>query len=235
LGTLAMRGSIKGGWIVEYMARHETCCLRQLSGDRGGEVQAGRFFANSKVTTAKIVDGWSEATTAAVSGRHVLAMQDTTAVTFATGDEAKSAKAGRTTRRGLGPLNEGSAYGILAHVMLAVDAHSHACLGLVGGEVWNRPGFVSAPEWSRPLAERESRRWVETVERAAPVLAEASQVSVASVCLASHSRLGCGCSTTRGCVVDALSRSPQAAITGSVPTIVVRCMTRRSCGSCGVT
>jgi Transposase DDE domain len=113
----------------------------------------------------------------------VLAIQDTTALPFATGDEARSAnKRGRTRRRGLGPLNQGSAYGLLAPVMLAVDADSGACLGLVGGEVWNRPGFVSTPEWRRPVAERESRGWVETVERAGPVLVEASEVTVVNDC-----------------------------------------------------
>jgi hypothetical protein len=42
-----------------------------------------------------------------------------------------------------GPIKSGNAYGLLVHAMLAVDADSHACLGLVGGAVWNRPGVVT--------------------------------------------------------------------------------------------
>jgi hypothetical protein len=159
------------------MVLRKTVCLRRLGGDRGGELQAGRFFANRKVTAAKIVASWGAQTGSAVAGRHVLAIEDTTAVSFATAGECKSAKRGKT-RRGLGPLNEGSAHGLLAHVMLGIDADSRACLGLVGGEVWNRKGFVKTPEWKRPLAQRESRRWIETAERAAPVLAEAAMVTV---------------------------------------------------------
>src|ERR1700758_911872 len=159
------------------MVLRKTVCLRRLGGDRGGELQAGRFFANPKVTAAKIVADWGGQTGSAGAGRHVLAIEDTTAVSFATAGECKSAKRGKT-RRGLGPLNEGSAHGLLAHVMLAVDADSRACLGLVGGEVWNRTGFVKTPEWKRPLAQRESRRWVETAERAEPVLAPAAMVTV---------------------------------------------------------
>jgi hypothetical protein len=159
------------------MVLRKTVCLRRLGGDRGGELQAGRFFANPKVTAAKIVASWGAQTGSAVAGRHVLAIEDTTAVSFATAGECKSAKLGKT-RRGLGPLNEGSAHGLLAHVMLGIDADSRACLGLVGGEVWNRKGFVKTPEWKRPLAQRESRRWIETAERAAPVLAEAAMVTV---------------------------------------------------------
>jgi hypothetical protein len=40
------------------MVLRKTVCLRRLGGDRGGELRAGRFFANPKVTAAKIVAGW---------------------------------------------------------------------------------------------------------------------------------------------------------------------------------
>jgi hypothetical protein len=49
----------KGGAILEWMVARKTVCSRRLGGNRGGEPQAGRFFANSKVTSAKIVEGWS--------------------------------------------------------------------------------------------------------------------------------------------------------------------------------
>jgi hypothetical protein len=62
--------------------------------------------------------------------------------------------------------------------MLAVDADSHACFGLVGGDVWTRPGLVTTHHRDRPLSERESRRWVETAERAKDVLASAKMVTV---------------------------------------------------------
>ena len=35
------------------MVLRKTVCLRRLGGDRGGELQAGRFFANPKVTAEK--------------------------------------------------------------------------------------------------------------------------------------------------------------------------------------
>jgi len=169
------------------MVRHKTVCLRRLGGNRGGELRAGRFFANPQVSPARIIDSWSETTASAVVGRHVLAIQDTTVLSFATGDEARTAPrrtrrtaSSQTRRRGLGPINDGTAYGLLAHVMLAVDAADGACLGLLGGTVWNRPGFVASPEWARPLAERESRRWVDTAEAVRPVLAAAAMVTVVS-------------------------------------------------------
>ena len=72
------------GAILERMVARKTVCLRRLGGHRGGEPQAGRFFANPKVTAAKIVKGWSDLTGPAVAGRHLLAIQDTTVVKFPT-------------------------------------------------------------------------------------------------------------------------------------------------------
>jgi hypothetical protein len=62
------------------MVARKTVCLRRLGGGRGGELQAGRFFAYPKVTAEKIVEGWSDLTGAAVAERPVLAIQDTTGV-----------------------------------------------------------------------------------------------------------------------------------------------------------
>jgi hypothetical protein len=145
------------------MVARKTVCLRRLGGHRGGELQAGGFFANPKVTAARIVEGWSLRTAAAVAGRHVLAIQDTTEVKFATTAER---------RRGLGRVKKGNAYGLLAHAMIAVDADSHASLGLVGGDVHTRDGVVTEHHRDRPLSERESRRWIDTAERAKHAPAE---------------------------------------------------------------
>jgi hypothetical protein len=152
------------------MVARKTVCLRRLGGNRGGELQAGRFFANPKVTAAKIVEGWSQLTGAAVAGLHVLAIQDTTEVKFPTTAQR---------RRGLGPVKKGNTYGVVAHAMIAVDAESHACLGLVGGDVRTRDGVVTEHHRDRPLSERESRRWTETAERAKNVLASAAMVTPA--------------------------------------------------------
>jgi len=151
------------------MVACKTVCLRRLGGNRGGEEQAGRFFANPKVTAAKIVEGWSLRTGEAVAGRHILAIQDTTEIKFPTSAQR---------RRGLGPVKKGNAYGVVAHVMIAVDAESRACLGLIGGDVQTRDGVVTEHHRDRPLSERESRRWTETAERAKDVLASAMMTTV---------------------------------------------------------
>jgi hypothetical protein len=145
-------------------------CLRRLAdGQRRREVQYHRFLANPKVTVERLISGWSQATRAAVSGRHVLAIQDTSEINF------------RTTRartRGLGEIGKGVGRGVLLHAMVAVDAASEACLGLIAGDVWSRAGRVSVPHKKRPLDQKESRRWIDTAVAAKSVLADAAGVTV---------------------------------------------------------
>ena len=158
-----------GASILERMALCKTVCLRRLGGDRGGELRIGRFFRSQKVTADKIIEDWGRLTGAASADRHVLAIQDTCEVKFPTTAQR---------RRGLGPVKKGNAYGVLVHAMIAVDAPTGACLGLVGGEVWTRDGVAEVAHQDRPLAERESMRWLATGERAKTVLQAATMVTV---------------------------------------------------------
>lgn len=151
------------------MVARKTVCLKRLGGDRAGELRVGRFFASRKVTTEKIIAGWSEQTGAASAGRHVLAIDDTCEVKFPTTAQR---------RRGLGPVKKGRAHGLLVHSMIAVDAASGACLGLVGGQIWTRDGVNPIPHSQRPLAERESMRWLDAAAQAKRVLGPAAMVTV---------------------------------------------------------
>ena len=164
-----LRLNREGGEIFKRMVTRKTVCLRRLGGNRGGELRAGRFFASTKVTSEKLVAGWSDQTGAACAGRHVLAIQDTTEVKFPTTAQR---------RRGLGPVKKGNAFGLLVHAMVAVDAETGSCLGLVGGDVWSRDGVNPTPHRKRSFADRESVRWVDAAQQAKRVLALAAMVTV---------------------------------------------------------
>src|ERR1700724_1770610 len=170
LGHSEICASIKGGGaILEQVVARKTVCLRRLGGSRSGELRVGRFFASPKVTAGKLVEGWADRTGEACAGRHILAIQDTSEVKFPTTVQR---------RRGLGPVKKGNAYGVLVHAMVAVDAASGSCLGLVGGDVWSRDGVNPIPHRQRPLAERESVHWVDTAHQAKQVLKPAAIVTV---------------------------------------------------------
>src|SRR5712672_121827 len=153
----------RGAALLERMVARESVCLRRLAGGaRPQIVRFGRFLANARVTAERLIEGWGERTGVAAAGRHVLAIQDTSEINF------------RTTpadRRGLGEIGKGSGHGVLLHAMLALDAGTGGCLGLVTGEVWTRAGRVTQPHGERLLAEKETQRWVSCGEAAKTVLA----------------------------------------------------------------
>jgi Transposase DDE domain len=152
------------------MVAGKDVCLRRLSGgDRALEVRFNRFLGNDKVTTERIIESWSESTVAAVAGRHVLAIQDTSEIHFNTTSQR---------RRGLGEIGKGNHHGVLLHAMLAVDADNGACLGLLSGEVWTREGRRTVSHDSRDLSDKESQRWITTAVAAKPLLAGAAMVTL---------------------------------------------------------
>lgn len=155
--------------LLQRMVARPTICLRQLGyGQRAQEVGFGRFVANHRVTIGQLIEGWSDRTAVAAAGRHVLAIQDTSEINFRTAP-------GR--RRGLGKT-KGGGRGLLLHAMVAVDANSGSCLGLVGGRIWTRRGRVRVAHEKRRSENKESHRWTATAERAKEVLAGAAMVTV---------------------------------------------------------
>ena len=130
-------------------------------GTHSGELQRAHHHSNPKPSF------WLSGPAAA--GRHVLAIQDTCEVKFPTTARR---------RRGLGPVEKGNAYGVLVHAMMAVGAPTGACLGLVGGEVWTREEVIEVDRRDRPLAGRESRRWLAASEQAKSVLRSATMATV---------------------------------------------------------
>src|SRR5437764_6666372 len=152
------------------MVAGKDVCLRRLSkGDRALEVRFNRFLGNTKVTAEGIIESWSESTVAAVAGRHVLAIQDTSEIHFNTAPQR---------RRGLGEIGKGNNHGVLLHPMLAVDADTGTCLGLLSGEVWTREGRRTVSHDLRELSDKESQRWISTAVAAKPLLAKAAMVTV---------------------------------------------------------
>lgn len=152
------------------MVVHASSCLRRAAAGRRSEVvRYGRFLASEKVTLDALLAGWGEQTALAAAGRHVLAIQDTSEINFKTTAER---------RRGLGEIAKGVGRGLLLHAMLALDAQSAACLGLVAGHIWTRQGRVTTPHAQRRPQEKESWRWISTAERAKAVLSAAAMVTV---------------------------------------------------------
>jgi hypothetical protein len=136
------------------MVVRPSVCLRRLArGRRAQVVGFGRFLSNRKVTVDKLIEGWSDQTAAAVRGRHVLAIQDTSEFNFRTTPKR---------RRGLGKIGKGVGRGVLLHGMVGLDAKNGSCLGLIGGRIWTRRGLVKIAHQKRLSTNKESHRWLAT-------------------------------------------------------------------------
>jgi Transposase DDE domain len=151
------------------MVARESVCLRRLaSGRRRGIVGFSRFLANPRVTAEALIEGWGAEVVETCAGRHVLAIQDTSEINFATTKEHD---------RGLGEIGKGVGRGVLLHAMVGLDAETGGILGLVAGRVWTRHGRVTTPHKRRPLSEKESERWLSTPQAAKTSLRRAALVT----------------------------------------------------------
>lgn len=145
-------------------------CIRRLGGTRAREMQFTRFLRNPSVTAAAISRHAGEQTSQRVSGREVVAIQDTSELVLG-GRRARAA--------GYGPVGKGAALGgLLLHPVLAVEVGSEALLGLVSMQVWNRSGGGKrSTRRERATDAKESQRWIDGVRQAGEVLAQAASIT----------------------------------------------------------
>jgi hypothetical protein len=131
-----------------------------------------RFLRHGSVSVAAMSEHAGALTAARVSGRDIVAIQDTSELVLG----------GRRARRaGYGPVGKGGGLGgLLLHPVLAVDADTGALLGLASMEVWNRSGGPVTARRRRATAAKESQRWVEGARRAGEVLSSAASITAVS-------------------------------------------------------
>ncbi len=154
----ATSGYKKGGFLLRRLTAHggKGVSVRQLGGKRSDEIRFGRFLHNPKVTDTEMVATAKARTCARAAGRHVLAIQDTTAL--------------RVDEKGLG---------LLLHPVIAVDADDGTMLGLIGNTFLTRKGGGRSTRKQRGIEEKESKRWlVGAGSAAALVQAGAASVTV---------------------------------------------------------
>jgi hypothetical protein len=159
-----------GDLIVQRVAERQAVCVRKLADDRPEQVKLRRFLRNEAVTVEEMVAHRAMLVAAAAKGLpHVLAIQDTSEINY-------QAQSGR--KHGLGTVGNGTDIGLFVHPVLAVDASSGECLGLVDAQVWRRTKGKAPNYKSLPIEQKESYRWVKGGDRAKAVLDEALMVTL---------------------------------------------------------
>lgn len=158
-----------GEFMMERVVERQTICLRNLADNRAEQAKLTRLLANDSVTIEEMVSYRAMFVAAAAAGRHVLAIQDTSEINY-------QAQSGR--KHGLGTVGNGTDAGLFVHPVIAVDAETQECLGLVDAQVWRRTKRKAADYKKLPIEEKESYRWLKGGNQAKAVLAEAAMVTI---------------------------------------------------------
>jgi hypothetical protein len=149
------------------MVMRGTVCLRRLAGSEADERRFGRWLGHDRVTVGEIRADFQARAAERDWDGHVLAVQDTTELNF-------QHHAGKL--RGLGTVGNGKDLGLFLHPVLALDADSGACLGVVDAQVWTRPEGKRPDK--RAVQDRESWRWLDGAQAAETALRRAACVTV---------------------------------------------------------
>jgi hypothetical protein len=156
--------------LLERLEQKQSANLHELTSSRREEVAFHRWLSNPAVTVDALRQGFRlEAEYQTPGQTHVLAIQDTSEINY-------QRHAGRT--RGLGTVGNGSDSGLFIHPVLAVEADTGRCLGLVDLDIWCRTKKKADNYRDLPIEEKESYRWVQGAQTAADVLWRAGQVTV---------------------------------------------------------
>ena len=129
--------------------------VRRLGGTRAGEIRIGRFLRNDKVSEERIIEPAVAATSSRVAGLHVLSIQDTTSF-----------------------RDDGRGNSLVGHATIAVEAEQGTLLGLLDGQLIERHQDDPELPSGRSFCDRQSCRWMASMNRSAELLGEASMVTV---------------------------------------------------------
>lgn len=149
--------------LAERLARAPDQSFPRAAGSDAALEATYRFLGNDAVTPDAILAPHIAATrNRCVQAGAVFVAHDSTEFRFS------------TEREGLGRIATESSHGFLGHFALAVSATNRAPLGVLGMETVFRERGSRNPSAStrRPMEERESRRWLALVQRAAAVVGE---------------------------------------------------------------
>lgn len=159
------------------MIEHECSVIAQFARNRAEVVGASRFLHNDAVSLEALLGATRAHCAARVEGRHVLSIQDTTALNY-----ARHSGLLKVSDPELGPVNTKGDVGLFLHPSLVLDAQTGFAVGFSDLYVWNR-------RWNQhdkhlrgynrqPIEAKESFRWIASSRHSQQTLARARRVTI---------------------------------------------------------
>jgi Transposase DDE domain len=153
--------------LYESIRTHQSVNIRKISNNRAEQVAYYRFLENSDVTISELTHSLSIACQQQVSGRHVLAMNDTSEINL-------QAHVGRLKPETVGVVGNNKDVGFFIHPTLILDADTGFPLGISAVQLWtreaDRPSKKERKYSTLPIEEKESFKWIASAERSASTL-----------------------------------------------------------------
>ena len=148
--------------------------IQSLAQDWSEQMGYYRFLHNEQVTLEELGQSLSRQCQSQVSGRHVLAVNDSSEINL-------SAHRNRLAAEDLGVLSNARDVGFFVHPTLVLDADDGFPLGISDVHLWSRP-IEQADKHTRKykqqvIEEKESFKWLQTSESSQRWLATAKQVT----------------------------------------------------------
>ena len=161
---------------VEAIAQHDSVIISQIAQNWAEQMGFYRFINNDRVTVDTLKQGLTRQCAQRVQGGHKLLIQDTSQFNYQ--HQASHIK----DDSGLGVIGDGVSLDFFLHPSLIIDADKEHCLGFSNIITWQRP--PDQPDKHQrnykavAIEEKESYRWIESVEASREVLAGAARVTV---------------------------------------------------------
>jgi hypothetical protein len=152
------------------MLRNNSSVIEQFTKKRSAKVSACRFFNNARVQIKDLIQCSKDHCGRLCSGKDVIIVHDTTEYNY--WHHHKRIKEGT-----LGPLTNEIGLGYHAHCALVIDAQDDFPLGYSHIQMWVRkqdqPDKYERQYARLPIEQKESYRWIQTIEESNKVLQDA--------------------------------------------------------------
>lgn len=160
--------------LAQRLAEQPSQSLPEACEDGAALKAAYRFFANEKIESSEMLKSHVAATAVRVREEPlVLAVQDTTSLDYTA----------HPATTGLGVLNDVKHQGFLVHTTLAMTPE-RVPLGLLAQDVWTRDAAdlgKRATRKQRPISEKESQKWLTSLEAVKAAHAQCPETRFISV------------------------------------------------------
>jgi hypothetical protein len=157
---------------LEALTKHQTVTLSRISKDWAEQMSFYRLLHNARVSLTRLIEWVRHTLIDRIEGRHYLVLTDTTQLNYDRPGEQVE---------GLGLIGDNRSWGFFLHPSLVVDAADGVCVGVSDVQMWvrsvDKKDKVARGYKRLPVEEKESYRWIKSLEQSRSALAKGSAMT----------------------------------------------------------